>query len=100
MARAHGVIDDESGYGGTAGLVGDLPVEEAFRAVEEGRVHLDWDPSPEIRVRAIRMLLDGLGVADLAELHRCVEIARASDEACLACGAVTASACRCDAERA
>lgn len=65
MARATGRIADPNGYGFQAGWVGDLPIDEAIAAVQEGRVDFDFEQRES---RDVLWLLAGLGVGSIAEL--------------------------------
>lgn len=78
MARANCTISYPNG-GARAGVVGDLPIEEAALAVAEGRVTFHAPLSTT--AHDVQMLLDGLGVDSLSELHRLVEIARVTEHA-------------------
>lgn len=75
MAKAAGQLNHKDGKGWTAGWIGDLPVEEAFDAVQDGRVKLD--PGQEPRLSSdVMLVLAGLGVDSLAELSELVRVGR------------------------
>lgn len=73
MARTLGMIVDADEKGAAKGWIGDLPIDEAIEAVQAGRVRFAHQLTPVIDVP---MLLAGLDVDGLAELHRLVELAR------------------------
>lgn len=78
MARATGSISDPSGYGGTAGWVGDLPIDEAIEAVLGGRVRLDVEQRES---GDVSVLLAGLGVESMGELAQRLDREQALQDA-------------------
>lgn len=77
MAKVLGRVVNENRDGFTSGLVGDYPIDEAFKIVREGRISFDYPDAPALSGLSIPELLAGLEVGSIAELAALVERARA-----------------------